>query len=539
MKWLESLKSVFAGKSVQPAAPEIKTAEFKRQSLTVSDDAVAQALSPAVTPSAFYDTEGAFFFPPPLPGVVPKGVPTMAADANLQAAYNFIGNGVAFSEGIQAFPFAYLSELTQRSEYRRPSEILAKEMTRKWIRLQAAGEEDKTAKIADIEAEMKRLGVQSIFRKAIEMDGFFGRAHIYMDFGYDNTSKELQFPLVLSPAKIRPNSLRRLLVIEPIWTYPNEYNSNNPLNETFYKPQSWFVMGDIVHATRLLTIIGRPVPDILKPSYSFGGLSLSQMLKPYVDNWLRTRQSVANLVSSFSKDGIKTNMGADLNSKAMQNLQKRAQIYTAHKDNRGLMILDKDSEEFFNVSTPLSSLDALQAQSQEQMSSPCGIPLSILLGITPSGLNASTDGEVRTFYQLAEAQQQSSIAPALKYLIDVIQISLFGAVDPDITFMFIPLWSMSDKELAEIEKIQSETDVNYVGAGILDPIESRQRLANDPDSPYHGIDADDVPEPPDEDGDDDFDPTKDEKDDVAKKDTKVPKEKPAKSLEDDEGKQNT
>ena len=40
-------------------------------------------------------------------------------------------------------------------------------------------------------------------------------------------------------------------------------------------------MGRQVHTSRILTFIGRPVPDLLKPAYSFGGLSLVQL--GYVD----------------------------------------------------------------------------------------------------------------------------------------------------------------------------------------------------------------------------------------------------------------
>lgn len=50
------------------------------------------------------------------------------------------------------------------------------------------------------------------------------------------------------------------------------------------------------------------VLDILKPTYNFGGLSLAQMTKPYVDNWLRTRQSVSDQINAFSVVALSTNM---------------------------------------------------------------------------------------------------------------------------------------------------------------------------------------------------------------------------------------
>jgi hypothetical protein len=63
-------------------------------------------------------------------------------------------------------------------------------------------------------------------------------------------------------------------------------------NPDFYRPTVWFVMAKKVHASRFLQFCSFPVPDILKPAYLFGGVSLLQMIKPYVDNWLESRQDV-------------------------------------------------------------------------------------------------------------------------------------------------------------------------------------------------------------------------------------------------------
>jgi hypothetical protein len=60
------------------------------------------------------------------------------------------------------------------------------------------------------------------------------------------------------------------------------YNTRWPLSDNYYKPMAWFVMGQTVHESRFIDISSRPVPDILKPSYSFGGLSLTQLMEDYV-----------------------------------------------------------------------------------------------------------------------------------------------------------------------------------------------------------------------------------------------------------------
>ena len=56
---------------------------------------------------------------------------------------------------------------------------------------------------------------------------------------------------------------------------------------------------------------------------------------------------------------------------------------------------------------------------------------------------------------------------------------------------------MDETQQATIRKTEADTDAVYIQAGVLDPSEVRQRLANNPDSPYDGLDPDDIPEAPD------------------------------------------
>lgn len=467
------------------------TRVVQRRPMAIADDASIPR-DDALKPQGI----AAFTLTQPAPGVVPG----MAADSVLAmddattSAMNWAGLD-ALDEGLSFMGFPYLSQLTQRPEYRRPSEILAKEMTRRWIRIQATGDEDKAEKIKKIEDELKRLNAQDVFQKAAEQDGFFGRAQIFIDVGQMDPA-ELAMPLHVSKRKIIRGSLRGLKVIEPIWSYPDAYNSNNPLADDFYKPQSWFVFSRRIHASRLLTLVSRDVPDILKPNYAFGGLSLSQMAKPYIDNWLRTRQSVSDIVHNFSVSVLKTNMSGVLNRGGAQQMTLRARLFNQARDNQGVVMVDKNDEDFVNVSTPLSGLDKLQAQSQEQMSAVTGIPLVVLLGITPSGLNASSEGELATFHAWVEAQQRTLFGPPLKKVIDIVQLSLFGEIDPSISFVFEPLQVLDDVEKANVEKVKVETDAAAIAAGIIDPLEARTRLANDPDGPYASLDLSKPIEPP-------------------------------------------
>jgi hypothetical protein len=311
----------------------------------------------------------------PMPGVVPEGAPTMAMDSAVGNSTNWAADQLLaayYADGMSFLGYPLLAELAQRGEYRRLSEVIATEMTREWIELKSSSDEDKSLEINALEDEIKRLGVQDAFRRLAEQDGFFGRAHLYIDLGTTDTPDELKTPIghgrdLISQAKIRKGGLKALRTVEAVWTYPIDYNASDPLRPDWYKPQSWFVMGKMIHATRLLTLVGREVPDLLKPAYMFGGLPLSQMAKTYIDKWTQTRDSVADLIRSFSTAVMLTDLTAMLNNGGQQIVQNRADLYNFFRDNRALLILNKETEEFQNISTPLAGLDALQAQSQEHI----------------------------------------------------------------------------------------------------------------------------------------------------------------------------
>lgn len=478
----------------QSKASTLKAEPKTAPQLKISPSVLAAAV--AVKGTGDYELRA--YAPPP--GIIPKEreASALAMDTT---PYSYC-QGAGLRCGFPGYPF--LSELAQLPEYRKIVTTLAKEMTRKWIRLRTSGDDDKSERIELLEKATRRYRLRDLFRTMAEHDGYFGRGQLYIEVrkpgGETATddSGELQTPLVISPRKIKKDSLVGFRPVEAVWTYPGIYQSTNPLDQNFYRPESWYVMGNTVHDSRLITFISRPVPDLLKAAYNFGGISMSQLAKPYIDHWLRTRDSISDLVHSFSTSGIKTDMSSVLAGGVGTDLFNRITLYNQMRDNRGALVLNKDTEEFFQFNTPLSGLDHLQAQAQEQMASVSSIPLVKLLGITPTGLNASSDGEIRVFYDDVHAMCEALFREPLKKALDIIQLSEFGEIDETIDFEFLPLYQLSELERATARKTQADTDAVYVQAGIVSADEVRSREANDLESPYHGLDLIDDDEPEDE-----------------------------------------
>jgi hypothetical protein len=254
------------------------------------------------------------------------------------------------------------------------------------------------------------------------------------------------------------------------------------------------MMGKQIDGSRMLTFIGHPVPDLLKPAYSFGGLSNSQMAQPYVNIWLNTRQSVADLIHSFSVMVLMTDMQTILQPGSVAALMARITLFNALRDNQGTFVLNKNTEDFKNVSASLAGLHELQAQSLEFVCIPTRLPLVKFTGISPSGLNATSEFEVEVYDDTISAYQNRFFRPNLTKVINFEQLSLWGEIDPELTFRFEHLRDLTDAERAEKESKDAERDSKYVDIGALAPGDVRKRIIDDPDLPYTALDPDDVPD---------------------------------------------
>lgn len=370
------------------------------------------------------------------------------------------------ADGIGFLGYPTLAQMAQRAEFRKPCDVIAREATREWITLtstpQEAGTalspsipEDKTTRLHALKAEIKRLNIRDIIHQQVLDSLLYGIGHIWLDI--KDTPKTIfgqNIPLPLTPNGVKKGSLSSLKIIEPVWTTPNSYNADSPLRDDYYRPQNWWVQGCLIHKDRLLSMIPYGVSDLFKPAFNFGGMSLTQQLRPYVHNFLRTRNSVSNITANFSKLVLKTDMaglmatGENDIADPATSITGRASFMQQISEGQDVIIADHQSEDISIIATPLTGLADLQAHAMEAMASIPGIPLVKLFGITPNGLNASSEGEIRVFYDEIAAFQEAHMRPILTKLLTLAQLNLWGATDPTLDFQFNPLWQLDTKTAA-------------------------------------------------------------------------------------------
>jgi hypothetical protein len=99
------------------------------------------------------------------------------------------------------------------------------------------------------------------------------------------------------------------------------------------------------------------------------------------------------------------------------------------------------------------------------------MPVTLLMGQSPSGLGATGDSDIRFFYDRIAARQKRSLLPQLKRLHYLIMKSKQGpceGVEPEQwSIVFNPLYQMSELDQATMRKTVAETDAIYIGQGVL------------------------------------------------------------------------
>lgn len=321
---------------------------------------------------------------------------------------------------------------------------------------------DKEGVLKALDAELNRLDfwakMQDHARKAL----IYGTSFLYLSTNTDNEG--LAKPLNIRDFKggsVADNLIKGLVVVEPFSIGASDVITNNPLDSSYMKPKSWYVGGaGLVHHSRLLQLSFFEVPDLIKPLFNYGGISLCQLMKSYVRDADSIRQSLAELFLRFRTMIIKTPMLRNNPQEAVS----RGKAIAKSKNNLGITLLN-ENEDYIETITPISGLDRIQAQAFENMVISSGLPATKLLGISPSGFNSTGEFDLANYYDTISGYQNNIIKPAI---VEVAQAIIYNmGIDAKIGFEFRPLQKLDEKQIAETKAINASYAISLQEAGVL------------------------------------------------------------------------
>lgn len=301
---------------------------------------------------------------------------------------------------------------------------------------------------------------------------------------------------------VRPGSFKGISIIDPVWLAP-QWNSgalNNPGSPNFYEPDYYQVNGlGRVHRSHFIKLIHEEVPDILKPSYYFGGLGVAQMIYERVYAAERTANEAPLLALTKRLLVVPTNL-ITLAAKP-EVAWKLIKMLVFGRDNQGVYFTEEgEKNQVHQVDTSLSDFDAVIMTQYQLVAAISRIPAHKLLKTDPKGLNNNGLYTIKDYTQELQSLQEKAARPFVERVNAVtLRSDLYElkGVEQVIT-EFNPIDMPTEKEKAEVESMQAQTAAQYVAAGILSPEEVRKALRSERGGRFADIEeelpADEIPD---------------------------------------------
>ena len=203
-------------------------------------------------------------------------------------------------------------------------------------------------------------------------------------------------------------------------------------------------------------------------------MSIYEELRNYGAAFANTSAIMQNFVNGILKmPGLSNSLASDCKDTDSKVL-KRLDMANLSMGVTNMMVLDGE-ETYEKISTNVSGVADIIDRFMLSISSVTGIPLTLLFGRSPAGLNATGDADIRNFYDMIKQNQETKLRPVLEKLISYLFLSKDGSfkgVEPENWgIQFTPLWQNTEEQEANIKRTTAETDRIYIDTGVLDPNE--------------------------------------------------------------------
>lgn len=317
---------------------------------------------------------------------------------------------------------------------------------REWREWQAESDE-----ITKIEVEEKRLGIVPKVLSALKRARLFGGAAILIGDGSTNPEQPL------NPKSIGIGGLKYLTVLDRR-ELGAEMMQMDPSLPGYGLPESYNITptgGSAVrvHPSRLALFMGDELPDnaMSQSVHGWGESVLSAALEK-VGHLDATAANVASLIFEAKVDVVRiANFTAGLREGGAEYerlMLRRFALAMTAKGINGALMLDKE-EEYDQKSANFSTLPEIMDRFMQIVSAAAGIPMTRLFGMSPAGMNATGESDLRNYYDRVRQSQELSVTPALSVLDECLIRSALGNRPDDLHYNWRPLWQSSARERAE------------------------------------------------------------------------------------------
>jgi phage-related protein (TIGR01555 family) len=257
---------------------------------------------------------------------------------------------------------------------------------------------------------------------------------------------------------------------QPVY-YPIKFNTGSGAEEE-----------KLVHYTRVLELHGDTLPRkaaaTLSADNRYWGISVLQRAEDRLKTLGSSLGSIDQLLDEMSVGKYKVKDLAMLLSspEGKAAITRRVELMDLTRSVFRSQYLDSE-EEFSRDTVSFQGIPEILYIIFMLLSADTGYPITRLFGVSPGGMNATGESDMRNYYDNVRSAQSTDLKPLLLYILRV--ISEWQKI-PEPYIKFLPLQTMNEKEQAELEKmnvdkdkIEADTYKAYVDMGVLEPYEVR------------------------------------------------------------------
>lgn len=339
--------------------------------------------------------------------------------------------------------------------------------TRKWRTLLI----DDPDKKEEIETSLDEFDVKEKYNLAAKWARVYGGSAIVIIIDGDNPED----PLLID--RIQQGKLKNLIVLDRYNIYPDIPN-RNILSTNFGQPEYYTVSrdGQRIHHSRIIKFMGDVTTIMELEQRNFWGNSIyTFMYEPISDSQI-TSQSISNLVFESNVDVYKIEGFNALIAEGDDDLAvKRLKLAHEMKGIINGIALDKE-DDYEKKSNTFAQLPEIDDRFIQKVAGASGIPVTRLLGISPSGMNATGESDMLNYYDLVQSLQENYFRPKLNIIDSVITANLYGEVF-EFEYKFKALRQLSEKEQAEVDFTNAQRDQIYLDQDVINTDDVQAQLA--------------------------------------------------------------
>ena len=352
--------------------------------------------------------------------------------------------------------------------------------------------------IEKIELEEARLKMWEAIKQARILGRLYGGGAIIVG-GPGNPDE----PLL--PSQVSRGGLKYLLPVSRYDLRPVGLDTDL-MSPWFGEPQHWelqltnqgsakTVRYPLIHPSRVIRFYGNKVPASRLSRGSddkFWSDSVLQVVKDAIYNAAAAQQGIAGLVQEAKIDVVRIPGLMEHLSTAdyTQRLTQRFMYAAAAKSSQNTLILDAE-ENWERKQINFTQLPDILKLYLQIASGASSIPATLMVGLSPQGLNATGETEERVYYDRVKSEQKSELSPAIATLDEMVKRSALGKSPRDMYYVWAPLWQMSEKEAAAVSKTRADTirtiaETNLIPMQVLARTQANQLIE---DGQFPGFEA--------------------------------------------------